>query len=118
MKKLIGCILILCITGTAHAQHSSDTLLRACGFFVSPAVTDMINKNDTADQKPSFGLNFGYRFVNQLKYGFFIEGGVTISWISTTLPRQIMSVYTWGRNWDYYKDVKANQMYLGSAEKL
>ncbi len=111
MKKIISGLLLLIVTFTSFAQWQSDTLLRSTGFYFSPAITGMINKNDTIQPGPKFGLNFGYRHTNKLKYGFFIESGVGISWLGANYPNQHVTVNAWGRDWTYNEQRKANQLY-------
>lgn len=114
MKKITGFILLLLIAGNACAQWSSDTLRRASGFYIAPAITGMYNKNQTQTPQPAFGLNLGYRFINKLKYGFFLEGGVGLSWLGANYSVEEITVNTMGRNWTYTEDKRANQLYIST----
>jgi len=78
--------------GSSFAKHASDTLRRSVGFYITPAVTGIINVEDRVKINPSFGLIFGFRFVNKLKYGFFLERGVGISWIGARYAQQDATV--------------------------
>ncbi|HNW69926.1 MAG TPA: hypothetical protein PKI01_05960 [Bacteroidales bacterium] len=114
MKKII--IVLLFISGSycSFAQHATDTLRRASGFYIAPAATGMIDKTLTEKNQPGFGLNFGYRWVNKFKYGLFIESGVGISWLSAGQPITYVTVNTMGRDWTYSEESTAHQLYVSA----
>jgi hypothetical protein len=80
MKKVYLLIFLVFAFATSQAQ-TSDTLLRSTGLFISPAITGLHNNGDTISSLPGFGLSVGYRFVNKMKYGLFIESGINYSWL-------------------------------------
>ncbi|MEI6124576.1 MAG: hypothetical protein WCQ95_13210 [Bacteroidota bacterium] len=111
MKKLIFfCCLVFTIS-LAQSQIA-DTLIRSTGFFVSPAYTGLHNTLDSVDCKPQFGLSAGYRFVNKLKYGFFIESGINYTLLGAKYPKETQTVEAYGRSWTYSQESIAHQMFL------
>ncbi|HNW88469.1 MAG TPA: hypothetical protein PKN48_02335 [Bacteroidales bacterium] len=112
MKKIFAFLLLALVIGNAFAQWSSDTLRRSAGFYISPAVTGLTDKNEVTKTTPAFGLNIGYRFINKLKFGFFLEGGAGISWLGGNYPSKDVTVNAWGREWTYSEDAKATQLYI------
>jgi len=114
MKKIIIALLFISVAYVSFAQHATDTLRRSAGFYISPAATGMIDNTSIKKSQPGFGLNFGYRFVNKFKYGFFIESGVGISWLSANHPEDYVTVNTMGRNWTYSEKSTAHQVYASA----
>jgi len=58
-----------------------------------------------------FGINAGFRFINKLKYGLFIESGAGISWVEARYPQEEFNVHTWGQDWTYYEDNITNRIF-------
>jgi len=114
MKKIITVLLFIFVSYCSFAQHATDTLRRSAGFYISPAATGMIDNSITEKAGPGFGLNFGYRYVNKLKYGLFIESGVGISWLSANNPKTYVTVNTMGRDWTYSEESTAHQLYVSA----
>jgi hypothetical protein len=75
MKKIIFLLIGFSVFGITKAQNS-DTLLRAAGFYISPALCNQNLTGSKTHSDPKFGGSLGFRFINKLSYGFFIEGGV------------------------------------------
>jgi len=114
MKRFFSILFLILFAGSANAQWESDTLRRSSGFYLSPALTSLYYKNATIKSQPAFGMNLGYRYINKLNYGFFLEGGVGISWLGSNYPTQEITVFTMGRNWTYTEDYRANQLYIST----
>jgi len=49
--------------------------LRSVGFYVSPGISDHFFAGVKMKAEPKYSSSFGYRFINKLKHGFFLEGG-------------------------------------------
>ncbi len=111
MKKVFLLMLFALASGISQGQIS-DTLIRSTGFFVSPALTGLDYDADSISPSPRFGLSAGYRFVNKLKHGFFIESGVNYTWLGASYPTQTFNVMAYGRNWTYTEDKTSHQMFL------
>lgn len=75
MKKLSFLFVFLFATMLLQAQ-TPETHRRALGFYLSPGLGDFDVSGGHKSIKPSFTANLGYRFINKLKGGFFLEGGV------------------------------------------
>lgn len=87
MKKILLFFFCLIFLGISKAQHS-DTLIRAAGFYFSPAVTAHLLSNVKKNNDPVFGGSFGFRFINKIYKGFFIEGGVGIGIFGGKQPEE------------------------------
>jgi hypothetical protein len=111
MKKLLFFLFALLVLSDSEAQ-TADTLLRSSGLFISPSLTGLYNTLDTASNSPRFGISAGYRFVNKMKYGLFIESGVNYSWLSAKYPSETFHITAYDRPWIYSENANANQMFL------
>lgn len=88
--------LLLVFTGLTTKAQYSDSLRRSEGFFISPALNNFIYPDGSYASHPRFGLSAGFRFKNELKKGFFLEGGVGVTTLGgETKPKS----YTY---YDYY----------------
>ncbi|HPS26654.1 MAG TPA: hypothetical protein PK269_03525 [Bacteroidales bacterium] len=114
MRRFFSILFLFLFAGNTFAQWESDTLRRSSGFYLAPAVCGLSDKYSTIKSQPAFGINLGYRFVNKLKYGFFLEGGVGISWLGSNYPVEEYTVFTMGRNWTYTEDSRASQLYIST----
>jgi len=111
MKKVYLFFLLSIACLISNAQ-TSDTLIRSTGFFISPAVTGLHNNLDTVSSSPRFGLSVGYRFVNKMKYGIFIESGLNYTWLGAKYPTRTINIMAYGKNWTYSENGTANLMFL------
>ncbi|MCK9613437.1 MAG: hypothetical protein PHR81_06675 [Bacteroidales bacterium] len=111
MKKLLAFSSLLFIPLLLAAQMP-DTLRRASGFYISPALTGFYFSEENTQPTPGFGLNAGYRYMNKWKNGLFIESGIGISWLTANYAEQISTVNTMGRDWTYSTLRKGNQLYV------
>jgi hypothetical protein len=100
MKKVIVSLIFLSFFSITHAQFS-DTLLRAAGFYISPAITDFHFPKENMAADPQFSGSLGFRFINKLPHGFFIEGGAGIGLFKGNFPAEDL---TWQQyiDWGYY----------------
>lgn len=88
MSKIIKVIFIVTLLGmstSAEAQYQ-DTLLRSAGFFISPGLSNFNITDAVESSDPRFALSGGFRFKNELKKGFFLEGGVGVTLFGATMP--------------------------------
>lgn len=81
MKKVSLLILVLTLTlsGFYSQAQYNDSLRRSAGFFISPALNNYLYSDGSHKSDARFGLSAGFRFKNELKQGFFLEGGVGIT---------------------------------------
>ena len=85
MKKILVILVLFISFGIARGQQS-DTLLRSIGFYLSPALTDHYLSGATNSTNPTFGGSLGFRFINKLKKGFFIESGLGLGLFGSKYP--------------------------------
>ena len=87
MKKLFFVILAVMLTGLAGAQDM-DQSRRNLGIYISPGLGGCFINAANKGGDPGFSGNLGYRFVNRLKGGFYIEGGISLGMYRThSLPK-------------------------------
>ena len=87
MKKNLLFFFCFIFFGVTQAQQS-DTLVRSVGIYYSPSVASRILSGNTESGDPVFGSSFGYRFINKISKGFFIEGGVGIGIFGGKYPEE------------------------------
>jgi hypothetical protein len=92
MKKLIILFSLVLVYSGIYAQ-SSDSLLRSAGLFLSPGIADFYLPKESKQPDPCFGFSAGFRFINKLKKGFFIEGGVGFSMYGAKMPTEEIQDY-------------------------
>ncbi len=94
MKKVL-LVLVCCSFFGITKAHLSDTLLRSAGFYLSPAMTDIDFSNTKMAVDPQFSGAIGFRFINKLKKGFFLEGGVGLGVFGGKYPEEEGTWYSY-----------------------
>jgi hypothetical protein len=83
MKKILLLSIFLSTAFFGYGQTYQDSLLRSAGFFVSPGLTSFLGPGLSEPTHPRYGMSLGFRFKNEIKSGFFLEGGVGITSFGT-----------------------------------
>ncbi len=95
MKKYFVFLMLLFPAVYSSGQVYQDSLLRSAGFFVSPGLTSFILQEIDESTDPRYGMSLGFRFKNELKQGFFIEGGVGVTSFGARYEADWDTVYTY-----------------------
>ncbi len=112
MKKVLIVLVCCCFLGIAKAQLS-DTLLRSAGFYLSPAMTDIDFSHTKMAVDPQFSGSVGFRFINKLKKGFFLEGGIGLGVFGGKYPEEER---TWF-DYSYYGQYGINIPYTYTQQR-
>lgn len=95
MKKfsIFVLITVMLFTGfRANAQYQ-DSLRRSAGFFISPALNSFFYPDGSYSDDPGFGLSAGFRYKNELRMGFFLEGGAALTTMRGSMAPVLTSYY-------------------------
>lgn len=89
MKKLFFIIFFISSLSMASGQNS-DSLRRAAGFYFSPAISSFVIPDDAIQPGAHFGFSMGFRYINKLSKGFFLEGGAGFNLMGADYNAELM----------------------------
>jgi hypothetical protein len=115
MKKLIFVCLALMISGLAGAQ-TLDQSRRMLGLYISPGLGSCFVTGSHTSIDPAFAGSLGYRFVNRLNGGFYIEGGISLGMYRTR--SQEKTGYWYEYDPYYYFQMQHQYSYITNSTEL